>query len=177
MEDTSTQDDPPTDPDATHDLVELDFKLNGVAVRAQTPPDGALVELLREDFGLTGTKVGCGVGACGTCSVLLNGQLVSGCLVPTAMVDGQSVTTIEGLATDQPALYEALTDAFQREGGFQCGICTPGQLLAATALLLETARPTEAEVQAYLAGNLCRCTGYAGIKAAVTSVADGPGAG
>jgi carbon-monoxide dehydrogenase small subunit len=118
-----------------------------------------LVHLLRDDLGLTGTKEGCSVGVCGACSVLVDGVLVSACLLPAVMVDGAAITTVEGLAGESEHL-SPLQEAFIRHGGFQCGICTPGQLIAATALLDENPRPTEAQVRTWMMGNLCRCTGY-----------------
>src|SRR5437764_1863239 len=135
------------------------FELNGerreLTVRANT----RLIDLLRDDLGLTGTKEGCSVGVCGACSVLLDGQLMSACLLPAAFVDGARVTTIEGIAPDEQHL-SPLQDAFIRHGGFQCGICTPGQVVAATALLAEHPRPTVEQIKAWMMGNLCRCTGY-----------------
>lgn len=130
--------------------------------------DRLLIDLIRDDCGATGTKLGCGVGVCGACSVLIDGDLVSACLVPAVFVDGMAITTVEGLAKD--ALMP-LQDAFIREGGFQCGICTPGQLVSATALLRDRPRPTAAEIHSWMMGNLCRCTGYYGIERAITRAA------
>jgi aerobic carbon-monoxide dehydrogenase small subunit len=149
------------------------FELNGerreLTVRANT----RLIDLLRDDLGLTGTKEGCSVGVCGACSVLLDGQLMSACLLPAAFVDGARVTTIEGIAPDEQHL-SALQDAFIRHGGFQCGICTPGQVVAATALLQEHPRPTADEVKRWMMGNLCRCTGYYKIVASILAAAESP---
>ena len=149
------------------------FELNGerreLTVRANT----RLIDLLRDDLGLTGTKEGCSVGVCGACSVLLDGQLMSACLLPAAFVDGARVTTIEGIAPDEHHL-SPLQDAFIRHGGFQCGICTPGQVVAATALLQEHPRPTADEVKRWMMGNLCRCTGYYKIVAAILAAAESP---
>jgi aerobic-type carbon monoxide dehydrogenase small subunit (CoxS/CutS family) len=135
------------------------FELNGVAREVSVRPNRRLIDLLREDLGLTGTKEGCSVGVCGACSVLVDGQVMSSCLMPAVFVDGSKVTTIEGLAPDDQHLTP-LQDAFIRHGGFQCGICTPGQIIAATALLAETPHPTQDEIKTWMMGNLCRCTGY-----------------
>src|SRR3982074_506060 len=134
----------------------LRFELNGAPRELSVPAHLRLIDLLRDDLQLTGTKEGCSVGVCGACSVLVNGQLLSACLLPAAFVDGASVITIEGLAPDAEHL-SPLQDAFIRNGGFQCGICTPGQIVAATALLNEIQSPTEAQVKAWMMGTLCRC--------------------
>jgi carbon-monoxide dehydrogenase small subunit len=147
------------------------FELNGDRVVRTVGADRRLIDLLRDDLGLTGTKEGCSVGVCGACSVLVDGELLSSCIYPAVFVDGRSVRTIEGLAVGGE-----LTDlqrAFIRHGGFQCGICTPGQLIAATALLDESPGPSEADVRRWMMGNLCRCTGYAGIVEAVLAAAAG----
>jgi carbon-monoxide dehydrogenase small subunit len=117
------------------------------------------VHVLRDDLGLTGTKEGCSVGVCGACSVLVDGTLLSSCLLPALYADGASVTTVEGLAPDDEHL-SPLQESFIRHGGFQCGICTPGQLIAATALLSEVPNPSVDQVKSWMMGNLCRCTGY-----------------
>ena len=135
------------------------FTVNGQTQTVTVPSNRLLVHLLRDDLGMTGTKEGCSVGVCGACSVLVDGQLVSSCLLPTVMVAGAAVTTVEGLAPDDEHL-STLQEAFIRHGGFQCGICTPGQLIAATALLAEQPRPTTDQVKNWMMGNLCRCTGY-----------------
>src|SRR5256886_10369694 len=135
------------------------FQVNGAARELTVASHVRLIDLLRDELLLTGTKEGCSVGVCGACSVLVNGQLLSACLLPAAFVDGASVITIEGLALDAEHL-SSLQDAFIRNGGFQCGICTPGQIVAATALLNEIQNPTQAQVKAWMMGNLCRCTGY-----------------
>ena len=137
----------------------LRFELNGERRELTVASNVRLIDLLRDDLQLTGTKEGCSVGVCGACSVLVNGQLLSACLLPAAFIDGTSVTTIEGLAPDGEHL-SPLQDAFIRNGGFQCGICTPGQIVAATALLSEVHSPTESQVKEWMMGNLCRCTGY-----------------
>jgi aerobic-type carbon monoxide dehydrogenase small subunit (CoxS/CutS family) len=133
------------------------FVLNGRRSVVDAPPLKRLLDVLREDCGLAGTKEGCGEGECGACTVLVDGAPVNSCLVPFAHVAGREVTTIEGLRGRLP-------EAFVREGGTQCGICTPGFLVAASAL---GPRPTAARVREALAGNLCRCTGYAGIVRAL----------
>ena len=145
------------------------FTLNGVEREARVAPELRLIDLVRERFGLTGTKEGCSVGVCGACSVLVDGALVSGCLVPAAFVDGASVTTIEGLAAADG--LTPLQEAFITEGGFQCGICTPGQIVAASALLAAHPRPTDDEIAEWMMGNLCRCTGYHGIRRAIRKAA------
>jgi aerobic-type carbon monoxide dehydrogenase small subunit (CoxS/CutS family) len=134
------------------------FVLNGRRTDVDAPPLKRLLDVLREDLGLAGTKEGCGEGECGACTVLVDGIPVNSCLVPFAHVRGRKVTTIEGLRSSR------LAEAFVREGGTQCGICTPGVLMAAAAL---GPRPTAARVRETLAGNLCRCTGYAGIVRAL----------
>ena len=136
------------------------FRLNGKQVDVRAPAMKRLLDVLREDCGLTGTKEGCGEGECGACTVLLDGQAVNACLVPFGQVRGRSVKTIEGLRGRHP-----LQDAFVTEGGTQCGICTPGMIMAAAAL---PQNATLDEVRVGLAGNLCRCTGYMGIYRAIT---------
>jgi carbon-monoxide dehydrogenase small subunit/xanthine dehydrogenase small subunit len=135
------------------------FTLNGGAVDAASHPMSRLLDVLREECGLTGTKEGCGEGECGACTVLVNGEAVCSCLVPLAQVEGADVTTIEGLGDDHP-----LQHLFMNEVGAQCGICTPGMILAAVTL---GERPTLDDVRTALAGNLCRCTGYGAIYRAV----------
>ena len=125
--------------------------------------------MLRDDLGFTGTKEGCSIGVCGACSVLVDGDLLSACLLPAVFADGRAVTTVEGLANGDT--LSPLQDAFIRDGGFQCGICTPGQLIAATALLAEHPRPTDDQIREWMTGNLCRCTGYHGITRAIRAAA------
>ncbi len=139
--------------------IPVKFVVNGKATRVSVPPMKRLLDVLREDCGLTGTKEGCGEGECGACTVLIDGEPVVSCLVPFAQVKGRDVKTIEGVQSP-------LQDAFVCEGGAQCGICTPGMILAALAIP-KNAKP--AEVRAALAGNLCRCTGYTAIYRAVQS--------
>jgi carbon-monoxide dehydrogenase small subunit len=150
------------------------FELNGTPRELTVAAHLRLIDLLRDDLGLTGTKEGCGVGVCGACSVLVDGQVMSACLMPAVFVDGTRVTTIEGLAPDDQHLTP-LQDAFIRHGGFQCGICTPGQIVAATALLEANPHPTVDQVKTWMMGNLCRCTGYYKIVESILAAADGEG--
>jgi carbon-monoxide dehydrogenase small subunit len=124
-----------------------------------------LLDVLREELKLTGTKEGCGEGECGACSILIDGALVNSCLVPALQVEGAKVKTIEGVATG--AQLHRVQEAFLECGGAQCGICTPGMVIAAVSLLEHTPQPTDADIRAGLAGNLCRCTGYIKIFEAV----------
>src|ERR1700674_4890010 len=150
----------------------LRFDLNGARRELTVAAHLRLIDLLRDDLGLTGTKEGCGVGVCGACSVLVDGQLMSACLMPAAFVDGPTVLTIQGLAPDEDPLTP-LQDAFIRHGGFQCGICTPGQIVAATALLNAHPNPTTDQVRHWMMGNLCRCTGYYKIVESIPRAAGG----
>jgi carbon-monoxide dehydrogenase small subunit len=136
----------------------INLKVNGVDREVDAPARRLLVDLLRYDLGLTGTKEGCSVGVCGACTVLVDGEMVASCITLAAAVDGSEVTTIEGLAQD--GRLHPVQQAFIDFGGFQCGICTPGQVMAAKALLDDNPRPTEAEIRDWMMGNLCRCTGY-----------------
>ena len=149
----------------------LNFELNGEPRDVRVPANRRLIDLLRDDLGLTGTKEGCSVGVCGACSVLVNGEVMSACLLPAVFVDGASVTTIEGLAPDDAHLTP-LQDAFIRKGGFQCGICTPGQIISATALLQEYPHPTVDQIKEWMMGNLCRCTGYYKIIESILAAAE-----
>jgi carbon-monoxide dehydrogenase small subunit len=142
-------------------------RVNGAAVAIEAHPMTRLLDALRSKLRLTGTKEGCGEGECGACAVLVDGDLVNSCLFPLLHAEGTSITTIEGVA-DGKRLH-AVQEAFLACGGAQCGICTPGMVLAAVSLLEHTPDPTEAEVKAGLAGNLCRCTGYMRIFEAVVS--------
>ena len=135
------------------------FTLNGAAADVTSPPAARLLDVLREECGLTGTKEGCGEGECGACTVLVDGEAVCSCLVPAAQAEGADVRTIEGLGDDHP-----LQHLFMNEVGAQCGICTPGMIMAALTL---GERPTLDDVKTALAGNLCRCTGYGAIYRAV----------
>ena len=146
------------------------FRVNGETVSVDTSPIRRLSEVLRDDLGLTGTKVGCDAGDCGACTVRLDGDAVCSCLVAVGQVDGRDVATVEGLGRDgELAPVQA---AFIRCGGAQCGICTPGMVLAAMSLLERHPHPTEANIRQGLAGNLCRCTGYMRIFEAVARAAE-----
>jgi carbon-monoxide dehydrogenase small subunit len=136
----------------------IECHVNGQAVTLESYPMMRLLDVLREQLGLTGTKEGCGEGECGACSVELDGVLVNSCLVPVAQVQGVSIRTIEGVAGGLN--LKAIQEAFITHGGAQCGICTPGMILAAMNLLARHAQPTEIQIRENLAGNLCRCTGY-----------------
>jgi carbon-monoxide dehydrogenase small subunit len=149
----------------------LQLTVNGQPRSVTAPANRLLVHLLREDLGLTGTKEGCSVGVCGACSVLVDDVLVSSCLLPAVFADGSRITTVEGLAPDEEHL-SPLQDAFIRHGGFQCGICTPGQLIAATSLLQAIPHPTTEQVKEWMMGNLCRCTGYYQIVDSIMAAAD-----
>lgn len=143
------------------------FSVNGRHVRVDVSGSTRLLDALREDLRLTGTKEGCGEGECGACSVLINGEVVNSCLIAAGQVEGCNVTTVEGLATN--GALSLLQRAFIDHGAAQCGICTPGMLLAAHVLLQRTRRPNADDVREALAGNLCRCTGYTKIIEAVMS--------
>jgi carbon-monoxide dehydrogenase small subunit len=134
-------------------------------------PNQLLLHALRDDLGLTGTKEGCSIGVCGACSVIVNGRVVSSCLTLAIACRDKKVTTIEGLAKD--GKLHPLQQAFIEYGGFQCGICTPGQIMAAKALLDDNPHPTEDEVKEWMSGNLCRCTGYYKILDSVMAVVNG----
>ena len=152
------------------------FTLNGEAVEIRNmPPMERLLDTLRERARVTGTKEGCGEGECGACTVLIDGAPSVACLVPTCQVDGEEVVTVEGLAED--GRLSALQSEFLAAGGAQCGICTPGFLVAARALLDANASPTRAEIREGLAGNLCRCTGYQKIVDGVERAAEQERAG
>jgi carbon-monoxide dehydrogenase small subunit len=145
--------------------VSVRCKVNGGAVTFQAYPFARLLDVLREELRLTGTKEGCGEGECGACSVLIDGELVNSCLVPALQVEGAEILTVEGVADGEH--LHAVQRAMIECGGAQCGICTPGMVLAAVSLLRQTPRPTAADIREGLAGNLCRCTGYMKIFDAV----------
>ena len=150
------------------------FSVNGDPLEVEAPGMRRLLDVLREDLGLTGTKEGCGEGECGACSVLLDGQVVDSCLVPICQVEGRIVRTVEGLslAARERGSLDALQEAFLETGGAQCGICTPGMLMAGHAFLASGAAPTEDGIREAIAGNLCRCTGYTKIVEAIALAAD-----
>lgn len=133
--------------------------VNGQSLTLDAYPMERLLDVLREQLHLTGTKEGCGEGECGACTVLIDGQIVNSCLIPVAQVEGCEIKTIEGIAINETQLH-AVQQAFIECGGAQCGICTPGMVIAAVSLLEKTPNPTEPEIRNGLAGNLCRCTGY-----------------
>ncbi len=152
---------------ATWPLIRM--KVNGVEHEIHAPAMKRLLDVLREDLGLTGTKEGCGEGECGSCSVRMNGALVNSCLVPVLQAQGADVETVEGLAQD--GRMNPLQEAFLACGGAQCGICTPGMLMAASHLLEHNPHPTMPEIREGLAGNLCRCTGFVRIFESVIAAA------
>jgi aerobic carbon-monoxide dehydrogenase small subunit len=147
----------------------IQFSLNGKSITREVPSHRLLLDLLRDEIGLTGTKEGCGTGDCGACTVMMNGKPVNSCLVLSGELDGVDVTTIEGLKIG-PELH-AIQKAFIQDGGAQCGYCTPGMLMMSKALLDENPDPSEEDIRFALSGNLCRCTGYAKIIQAVQDAA------
>jgi len=155
--------------DARSTDASLRFHLNGEAVQITPEPGERLSEALRERLGARDVKVGCNAGDCGACSVLVDGEMVCACLMPAQKAAGQRIDTLSGLVTSDPHA-KALVEQFQDHGAAQCGICTPGMMVCAVALLRETPKPSEAEVQAALGGVLCRCTGYRKIIDAVRNV-------
>ena len=150
--------------------VDLDFTVNGEAVSLSLFPNRTLLETLREEIGLTGAKEGCGEGACGSCTVLLDGKPVRSCLTLALEVAGSEITTVEGLASGET--LDPLQEAFIEHGSVQCGFCTPGMLMSAKGLLLDDSRPDEKKIRKALSGNICRCTGYAKIVEAVEAVSE-----
>lgn len=146
-------------------MLKLTFTVNGSEYSVEVPPAKRLLQVLREDLGLTGTKRSCEIGRCGACMVLADGEPVNSCLMMAYQVQGRSITTIEGLS--QGGELHPVQKAFLEEGGFQCGYCTPGMILSVTALLDRIPDPTDADIEEALSGNLCRCTGYGGILRAV----------
>lgn len=144
------------------------LNVNGEEYDIEIEPNRLLLHALRDDIGLTGTKEGCSIGVCGACSVIVGGRLISSCLTLAVACQGKEITTIEGLAKD--GKLHPLQQAFLEYGGFQCGICTPGQIIAAKALLDSNPHPTEEEVKEWMSGNLCRCTGYYKIFESIMAV-------
>jgi len=145
--------------------IRMHCEINGKAMSFDAHPLARLLDVLREQAGLTGTKEGCGEGECGACSIEMDGALVNSCLIPALQADGAKIRTIEGIAV--AAELGAVQQAFLANGGAQCGICTPGMILAARNLLSRNAQPTDNEIREALSGNLCRCTGYTKIFASV----------
>ena len=150
-------------------MTTIKFIINDHKKNIEAPPMKRLLDVLREDLHLTGTKEGCGEGECGACSVLINGDLVNSCLVPVLQTDGAVITTIEGIAIDKR--LHPIQQCFLEGGGAQCGICTPGMILATHNLLEKYPQPTLSQIQEGLNGNLCRCTGYMRIFNAVQQAA------
>jgi carbon-monoxide dehydrogenase small subunit len=154
----------------------LNFSVNGKPFAIAVEPHLTLLEVLRDTLGLTGTKEGCGTGNCGACTVLLDGQPVSSCLLLAVEAEGSEITTVEGLANTWPGRgngdLHPVQRAFVAHGGLQCGFCTPGMLLSSVALLAWNPQPTEGEIRDALAGNLCRCTGYDKIVRSVLAAAE-----
>lgn len=138
--------------------------VNGIEYHPTVSPTMRLLDYIRKELKLTGTKEGCGEGECGACSVLINGKLVNSCMVLLGQIDGKSVTTIEGI--DEPELFRA----FEETGAVQCGFCTPGMIIAATALLRKNPNPSVYDIKEAISGNLCRCTGYKKIVEAIKRV-------
>ena len=149
----------------------LTLEVNGNSYTEEIEPHRSLLSVLRGELGLTGAKEGCDDSECGACMVLLDGRPVNSCLFLALQAAGRTVQTVEGLSTD--GALHSLQTAFLEQGGVQCGFCTPGMLMSAKALLDQSPQPTEAEVKRHLGGNLCRCTGYAGIVRAVIRAAGG----
>lgn len=145
--------------------------INGAKERLKVPPNMTLLQMLREELALTGTKNGCEAGECGACTVLVDGKPVNSCMMLAVEVDGRKVTTVEGLGADGE--LSALQEAFVEHNAVQCGFCTPGMLISSHALLNRNPDPTEEEIREALVGNLCRCTGYVRIVEAVQAVAKG----
>jgi carbon-monoxide dehydrogenase small subunit len=148
----------------------LTITVNGRKRQLETPPDRRLIDILREDLHLTGTKEGCGSGECGACTVLMNGQPVNTCLIWACQIDGADITTIEGI-TPETGLHP-IQEAFVQEGAIQCGFCTPGVILTTVAFLSRNRNPSVEDIRSALSGNLCRCTGYTKIFQAVVSAAE-----
>jgi len=150
-------------------MKQIRLMVNGESHELSVPPWRTLLEVIREDLGLTGTKEGCSLGECGACTVIMDGRAVNSCLVLAAEADGKQIVTIEGLA-DGDKLHP-IQQAFVEHGGLQCGFCTPGMIMSAKALLDETPTPTEEEIRRGIAGNLCRCTGYTKIIESIKAAA------
>jgi carbon-monoxide dehydrogenase small subunit len=152
----------------------ISLTINGEPTELLVPTHRTLLDVLRNDLALTGTKEGCGIGVCGACTVLVDGKMVSSCLMLAVLADGAEVTTIEGLAHDGE--LDRLQRTFVEHGGYQCGICTPGQIVAARALLNQHPDPSEAAIKEWMMGNLCRCTGYYKIVQSIRAATAGSSA-
>jgi carbon-monoxide dehydrogenase small subunit len=151
--------------------LKLNITVNGISHTLRIAPNLRLLDLLREELHLTGTKEGCGIGECGACTVILDGRAVNSCLILAGQCEGREITTIEGVTPEDG--LNPLQQSFLDNGAVQCGFCTPGMILSATALLHHNSTPTEAEIREAISGNLCRCTGYTQIVEAIQAVADG----
>jgi carbon-monoxide dehydrogenase small subunit len=160
-------------PEPAH-TIRVQCRVNGCDVSLEAHPMARLLDVLREQLHLTGTKEGCGEGECGACSVEMDGALVNSCLVPVLHAEGAAILTIEGLAAEH---LHPIQQAFLEHGGAQCGICTPGMILAARNLLAQHPKPTETEIREALAGNLCRCTGYTKILESILAASGEPASG
>ncbi|MCP4176713.1 MAG: (2Fe-2S)-binding protein [bacterium] len=148
--------------------MKLNFKLNGEHVNINVDDSKRLLDILREDFFLTGTKEGCGVGECGACTVIMNGNAIHSCIILPPQIEGSEIETVEHL--EQNGELSDLQEAFIKHGAIQCGFCTPGMLMSATALLRKNPNPNEDEIKEALEGNLCRCTGYIPIIDSIKSL-------
>ena len=153
-------------------MTELNFILNGKKINIKADDSKRLVDVLREDLGLTGTKEGCGIGECGACTVIIDGNSVNSCLVLASQISGSNIETIENLERDD--VLSNLQKAFLENGAIQCGYCTPGMLMSAKALLDKNSKPTIDEIKTALEGNLCRCTGYIPIIDSINAVVEKP---
>jgi carbon-monoxide dehydrogenase small subunit len=149
--------------------VNIRLNINGIEYNIDTDPGRRLLDVLREELGLTGTKEGCGEGECGACTVIIDGQAVNSCLVMAGQAEGKEILTVEGLEKDGE--LDTLQKAFINNGAVQCGFCTPGMLMSSKALLMNNPQPSEEEIRIAIAGNLCRCTGYTKIVAAIKEAA------
>ncbi|WP_462408672.1 (2Fe-2S)-binding protein [Neobacillus sp. Marseille-QA0830] len=149
--------------------MELTLKVNGLTYQVQTLPTKKLIHILRDDLKLTGTKISCEIGRCGACSIEMDGKLANSCLVMAYQANHSSITTIEGLAQER---LDRIQQAFLEEGGFQCGYCTPGMIMAVRSLLQSHPNPTPDQMTEALSGNLCRCTGYGGIIRSVQKITE-----
>ncbi|SDG95594.1 (2Fe-2S)-binding protein [Desulfosporosinus hippei] len=149
--------------------MQIEFTVNGKMYNLTVSPTLRLIDLLREELGLTGTKEGCGEGECGSCTVIINGKAVNSCLVLASQIRGQEILTIEALETDG---LDKLQESFIKNSAVQCGFCTPGMLMSAKALLMKNPTPSEEEIKTAIAGNLCRCTGYNKIVQAIKEAAE-----
>ena len=147
----------------------IQFTLNGNIEKIEASPNQRLIDILRQKFDLTGTKEGCGIGECGACTILLNGKAVNSCLILSGQIENSEIITVEYLAKN--GKLNQLQQNFLKNGAVQCGFCTPGMLMSATALLLKNPTPTEEEIKDAIAGNLCRCTGYKQIIEAIQKTA------